>query len=223
MEGEIPVTTPTIDTIELLTLVSARLREAQALNIETAEDLAAASDLFNEIKRERDAHERARVAEKEPHLQAGRDVDARWKPVITTADSAADAIANKIRAFKRQAELRAQEEQRRLREQQEKERARLAKQAEKAEARGLPETADALMREAETIQPAIVPSAMPNRVQGIQTVDNWTFEIEDEAKLPREYLVADRVAIGRTVKALKGRTNIPGVRVWNEESIRRGR
>ena len=77
MEGEIPVTTPTIDTIELLTLVSARLREAQALNIETAEDLAAASDLFNEIKRERDAHERARVAEKEPHVLAVGQLECR--------------------------------------------------------------------------------------------------------------------------------------------------
>jgi len=211
------------DTNELLALATTRLKEATSLTIETAEDLDIASELFNATKNARDAHERARVAEKEPHLQAGREVDARWKPILTTFDSAADAIANKIRTFKRAAEQRAQEEQRRLREQQEKERQRLARAAEKAEAKGLPETADALIREAETMQPAIVQSAMPSRVAGIQTVEQWGFEVEDAAKLPRNYLLPDQQAIRRTVQALKGRTEIPGVRVFRTDQIKRSR
>ena len=116
MEGEIPVTTPTLDSNEILMAATMRLQEANALTIQTAEDLAAASELFNEIKRERDEHERSRVAEKEPYLQAGRDVDAKWKPILTTADSAASVITNKIRNFRDEANRRAQEEQRRLRE-----------------------------------------------------------------------------------------------------------
>lgn len=200
-----------------------RLQEANALVIATTEDLDTASELFNATKNARDAHERTRVTEKEPYLEGGRQVDARWKPILTTFDSAADAIANKIRSFKRAAEQRAQEEQRRLREQQERERQKLAKQAERAEAKGLTDTADALIREAETMQPAIVQSAMPNRVSGLGLAENWTFVIEDETKLPREYLIPDQQAIRRTVKAMKGRTNIPGVRAYNEDSIRRGR
>lgn len=217
------MTSPAVDTNEALLGATVRLREATELLITTAEDLDTASSLFNDTKRERDAHERARVAEKEPHLQAGRDVDARWKPVLTTLDSAADAIVGKIRRFRDEANRRAAEEQRRLREQQEKERLRLARQAEKAEARGLPETADALIREAETMQPAIVPSAAPARVAGIQTVEQWDFEIEDAAKLPRNYLVPDQQAIRRTVQAMKGRAEIPGVRVFRNDQIKRGR
>lgn len=200
-----------------------RLQEANALTVETAEDLEAASELFNTVKNERDAHERSRVTEKEPHLEAGRQVDARWKPILTTLDSAAAAITSKINVFKREAQRRAEEEQRRLREQQEKERQRLARQAEKAEARGLHDTADALIREAETMQPAIVAPAVPRHVPGLQSVESWDFVVEDPEKLPRNYLVPDMQAIRRTVKAMKGRTEISGVRVFREDQIRRGR
>lgn len=217
------MTDSTLDPNEVLLAATWRLDEANALAIATTEDLATASDLFNEARGVRDAYERTRVAEKEPYLEGGRQVDARWKPILSTLDAAADAIAKKIGAFKREAERRAQEEQARLRAEQEKERLRLEKQAERAEAKGLPDTAGALIRAAETMQPAIVQSAMPNRVGGLSLAENWTFEIEDESKLPREYMMPDVTAIRRTVKALKGKAAIPGVRAYKEDSIRRGR
>lgn len=223
MEASFCMTTPALDTNELLMAASARLQEARALAIQTAEDLEDASELFNLTKSTRDAYERERVAEKEPHLAAGRAVDARWKPVLTTLDDASNEIASKIRAFRREMERRAEEEQRRLREQQEKERQRLERLAEKAEAKGLTETADALIREAETMQPAIVQPAVPRHVPGLQTAERWTFVIEDESKLPLEYLIPDEQAIRRTVQAMKGRTAIPGVRVYREDQIKRGR
>lgn len=223
MEGEFPLTPTDIDTNELLVEATMRLQRATALTVSTAEDLDAASELFNELKSTRDSHERARVLEKEPHLEAGRQVDARWKPILTTLDSAAATITAKINTFKREAQRRADEEQRRLREQQERERQRLAKQAEKAEAKGLTHTADALMREAETIQPAIVAPAVPRHIPGIQQVEKWDFVIEDPGQLPRQYLIPDQTAIRRTVQALKGRTEIPGVRVYRDDQIRRGR
>lgn len=217
------MTSPTLDTNEILVFATTRLNEANRLVILTPEDLDAASDLFNAAKDERDAHERSRVAEKEPHLEAGRQVDAKWKPILATLDSAASIITGKIRAFRAEMERRAAEEQKRLREEQEKERLRLAKQAEKAEARGLHQTADALIREAETIQPAIVAPSVPRHVPGLQTAERWDFVIEDEAKLPRNYLVPDMQAIRKTVQAMKGRAEIPGVRVFRDDQIRRGR
>lgn len=212
-----------IDANEVLVTAQQRRTVAEALTIQTAEDLEAASELFNQTRSERDAHERTRVAEKEPYLEAGRQVDARWRPVLVALDSAAHTITNKINAFRAEARRRAEEEQKRLREQQEKERQRLLKQAERAEVRGLTQTADALVREAETIQPAIVQPAMPSRVAGIHTVERWDFAIEDESKIPRNYLEPNEQAIRRTVQALKGKTDIPGVRVFRDDSIRRGR
>lgn len=217
------MTPSTTDTNELLMLATRRLQEANALTIQSVEDMEAASELFNLAKAERDEYERSRAAEKAPHLDAGRAVDARWKPILTTLDSATAAISAKIAAYRREAQRRAEEEQRRLREQQERERQRLAKQAERAEARGLTDTADALIREAETMQPAIVQPSVPKHVPGIQTVERWDFVIEDEDQLPRSYLIPDTQAIRRTVQAMKGRTAIPGVRVFRDDQIRRGR
>ena len=51
------------------------------------------------------------------------------------------------------------------------------------------------------------------KVKGISTRKKWSFEIVDAAKIPREYLVPNEVAIGGVVRALKGATNIPGIRV----------
>jgi hypothetical protein len=215
--------TQATDTNEVLILAGRRLKEATELDIQTAEDLPTASQLFNEIRNERDRYERTRKDEKEPHLAAGRAVDERWKPILDTHDTASSIVNSKISIFRRQAEKRAAEEQARLRAQQEKERQRLAKQAERAEARGLPDTADALIREAETMQPAIVAPAIPARIPGLQEADNWQFEVESPAALPREYLLPDLQAIRKVVKAMKDRTNIPGVRVWNEPINKRGR
>lgn len=215
--------TQTRDTNEVLMLAGRRLKEATELDIQTAEDLPTASQLFNEIRNERDRYERERKDEKEPHLAAGRAVDERWKPILDTHDTASSIVNSKISIFRRQAEKRAAEEQARLRAQQEKERMRLAKQAERAEAKGLTETADALIHEAETMQPAIVAPSVPRHVPGLVEADNWTFEIVNAALIPREYLMLDMVAIRKTVKALKDRTAIPGIRAYNEPTNRRGR
>jgi hypothetical protein len=215
--------TQATDTNEVLILAGRRLKEATELDIQTAEDLPTASQLFNEIRNERDRYERTRKDEKEPHLAAGRAVDERWKPILDTHDTASSIVNSKISIFRRHAEQRAAEEQRRLREQQERERQRLAKAAAKAEEKGLVETADRLIHEAETMQPAIVAPAIPARIPGLVEQDNWTFKVEDAGKLPREYLTPDMGAIRQTVKALKDRTNIPGVRVWNEPINKRGR
>ena len=44
------------------------------------------------------------------------------------------------------------------------------------------------------------------------------FEVEDITLVPAEFLVVDMVALGKQVRA--GRRNIPGVRIWVEDSLR---
>ena len=48
---------------------------------------------------------------------------------------------------------------------------------------------------------------------GIKGREQWDFEIVDAALIPREYLVPDMAAIRGVVKAMKGKTNIPGIQV----------
>ena len=88
------------------------------------------------------------------------------------------------------------------------------------------EREEAKLRDAEAKREAAahVPTApviQPEQpqVKGISTRQVWQFEITDIRQLPPEYLKADEKAIGGVVRALKDRTNIPGVRVYAEETI----
>jgi hypothetical protein len=69
--------------------------------------------------------------------------------------------------------------------------------------------------------PVAVPEAPAAHVRAeaatLGTAKTWKFEVEDFAKLPDEYKIADQFKIGKVVRA---GVNIPGVRSWQEDSIR---
>lgn len=54
---------------------------------------------------------------------------------------------------------------------------------------------------------------------GVTFREEWHFEIEDAAVLPREYLQPNEAAIRGVVQALKGETKIAGVRVWMDTGV----
>lgn len=62
----------------------------------------------------------------------------------------------------------------------------------------------------------IVPAAkvpdMP-KTDGVSFVETWTYEILDELALPREYLMPDHAKLAKYTKAMKGMTNITGLKV----------
>lgn len=69
--------------------------------------------------------------------------------------------------------------------------------------------------------------AEPAKVSGISSRETWKFEVTDLAALVKAaaerpellgYLQADEKAIGSTVRGMKGRTNIPGVRAYSEQT-----
>lgn len=62
----------------------------------------------------------------------------------------------------------------------------------------------------------------PQKLDGISYMDVWRYEIVDEFKLPRAFLVPDEKAIARHVRENKGATQIPGVRVYCEKVVRAG-
>lgn len=59
----------------------------------------------------------------------------------------------------------------------------------------------------------------PPKVKGVSSVKRWKYEVEDEAKVPREFLAVDRGAIKRAVDG--GAREIAGVRIFQEETVRR--
>lgn len=74
----------------------------------------------------RDADKR-RATEKEPHLEAGKAVDARWMPIVKEAKAAADQLAKALSAFLTKKAKEEAEERRKFEEQQRKAEAEAAK------------------------------------------------------------------------------------------------
>ena len=96
---------------------------------------------------------------------------------------------------RREAERKAEEERQRQQEEED------AKAAEEN-------------RPAEFVAPAPPPKPM-KKVEGVAMVDHYDFEITDETKIPRKYLMPNEKEIRKTVKAMKAdaASAIPGIRV----------
>jgi len=122
------------------------------------------------------------------------------------------AAEERARAEAREAALRAQAEKANA-AQRAKIEARLKAEAEKAEAK------QAMFEErADAVQAPVI-QRTPPKVEGVSTRKVWKFRVVEEEKVPRQYLVVDEAAIRRAVQARKGDTRIPGVEVWEEESV----
>lgn len=157
-------------------------------------------------------------------------------------DRAMGAYEAEQRRIREEAERAAREAARKERERMEREaaaaaeKARQAREREEAKAReleaaGRAERAEAMRAQAEAREAQrqadidaqrAAAAAVPEqpvvhheapKAAGISTRTDYDFEIVDSALLPREYLVPDEVAIRRVVRALKDRTNIPGIRL----------
>lgn len=116
--------------------------------------------------------DKTREAEKRPHLEAGRNIDAKWQPLVKKAKEAADLIRSALGAHEtrkaREAE-RIRQEAERVRLAAEREAARLRAEAEaaarKAEEEGRPALAPVVVPEPE---PAPAPAPVPETATAIR-------------------------------------------------------
>ena len=104
---------------------------------------------------------------------------------------------------------------------------RRLQEAMAAEAAGDTAQAEELLTTPVEIAPVELPiimapvAAVP-KVEGAGAMaERWTFQITDPQAIPREYLTINEVAIGKVVQALKGQTNIAGVRAYTVLEPRR--
>ena len=56
------------------------------------------------------------------------------------------------------------------------------------------------------------------KAAGTHLTKYWTWEEEDLDKVPRKWWALDRLAINKEVREQKGKTNIPGIRVFQKSS-----
>lgn len=67
-------------------------------------------------------------------------------------------------------------------------------------------------------EPVAMTTIVP-KVENTSVRTFWKYEIVDEPKIPREYMIVDEQAIGAMVRAQKDRTSIPGVRVYSDTRV----
>lgn len=147
-------------------------------------------------------------------------------------------------AYKRIEDQKAQAEANRIRQERQREEEEKARQraeqlkledALEAESRGEVELAESIMEapalplQAAFVAPVHVTSSVPMSKDATH-IPKWVFvyvdergEPVDEPRLdliPREYIKVDDKSIGSVVRTLKGRTNIPGIRAYDEGNVR---
>lgn len=149
-------------------------------------EAALAAEAMSEMKQRLDTLEATRTSVTKPLLEAKRKVDAWFKPAATSLKMGLDLLRGRVGEF-----TAAQRQ----------EAARLLTEASKSS----PVEAAALVAESNRAQ-AAAPSVR----------EVWRFEVEDPSQLPPQFLVPDEKAIGAVVRSQKGKTKIPGVRVFVE-------
>ena len=127
--------------------------------------------------------------------------------------------AEEDRKRKEEEEARRLAEEEAAAKRQAEEDARLAA-AERLSKDGMQEQADEMLETPIVVEVEEVAAPAPSvKVQGASIRENWQFEIEDVTRIPRLYMTPDLVKIGKLVKALKGETNIDGVRVYDAGTV----
>lgn len=246
----IPATTPEIippipeDEEELKQAALALQEKAKGIIINSAEAYGLAETTALAIARMRDALERTM----RPKITALYTPYKAALAILNLYDNPLEIHQKNLKAgmsaYKRIEDAKAQAEANRIRQEQQRraeEDARLKSDelkladAVEAESRGETELAEAIMAapalqlSAAFVAPVHVASSVP-KSENSTHIPKWVFVFVDERGepvdeprldlIPREYIKVDDKAIGSVVRTLKNRTNIPGIRAYDEGNVR---
>jgi hypothetical protein len=190
----------------------------EAPEIGSDEQFGEADALLQEMKALAKEAEELRFSITRPIDDHKKDVMQFFKTTIT------DALGEAVTQFERALRIyqKEQEEARRIAQAEEAEKARkqqerLDRRADSAEEKGQHEKAANLREQADAVVPVATTSAP--KAKGVRASENWTFEIINEDAIPREHMIPNEKSIRGVVKAMKGKTNIPGIRVYDANSL----
>lgn len=198
---------------------SAKDRKGEFAKIESDEQRDKAQALrarFNELSREAD---KKREAEKKPHLEAGKAVDAKWQPLVKDAKAEADALAKAMSAYETEKLRKQREEQARI----DKERREAEEAARRAEEMGRPQAAPAPQPEPEPA-PATAPTPIKGNYGRAATVkvEKVVTGITDQAAL-YAFLKGHPELINKMLelaqRATKAGHEVPGVEIQEEAKV----
>lgn len=156
----------------------------------------------------------------DPLNESIKQVRDLFRPVEEQLNLAENTAKRAMATYSEEKEKAAREAAAKARDEARREAERLATEAAEAEAKGDIAQARAKLNEAEDAEVAGFAVQVPAapKVDGVSYRETWKFEVEDIRKLPADYLMVNEKAIGGVVRAMKGNTRIPGVRVWAERT-----
>jgi hypothetical protein len=180
-------------------------RQAEAFVITTDNDDLDAKTMLAQVRKGLKRAEDRRKEVKAPHLAMCNEIDAAFKTALAPWSAADKAIATKAGAYHK-AKIEAEQAALRERERAEREAAEAARRA-----------AGPMMVDGQPLPPAPPVELLPAPAPVVATTKTAAgdvgmarhrgFQIVDEAQIPREYLVVDRVKLG---KAYRDGLDVPG-------------
>lgn len=200
-------------------------REAEALVVDSPEAKATAVDFLARVARLRRDAEATRTGLVKPFNDHVAGVNRVFKDVLGPVEQADRVVRDKTVAWDRTERQRAAEAAARA------ERARLEseamlQEAERAEAAGKARVAEQLLEtavarentaKAVATQAVAPPRTVASGAGSATTRMVWTFAIDKEADIPREYLELNEARVRKAIIA--GEREIPGLRIFQTESL----
>ena len=113
--------------------------------------------------------------------------------------------------------IRQEEEARLYHEAKKAEEERLLQMAEQAEKAGDTEEAEAILKQ--PVNAPVISLQSKTKGKGVSYREVWKFRVKDVDLIPNTYKVVDKRKIGAVVRALKDKTNIPGIEVYCDNSV----
>lgn len=187
---------------------------AKVSDDETAAKALSLRNRLNELSGQAD---KIRVKQKEPHLEAGKAVDAKWQPLVKSAKAGADKVRDAIGAWET---VKLQAERKR---QQEIEQARIAAEKAAQEIEGETAVVDAPVSAA-SVEVAPTPIKATYGKSASVSVKVFVKDVTDYAALYA--YMANREEVQTLLRQLAqraldaGRTNIPGITTEEKAAVR---
>lgn len=187
--------------------------------VDSEEKEAAIDALMNDFRKAEKDADKERKAEKEPHLEAGRAVDAKWKPITDKANRGADACKDALTPYRVEIQRAKDEAARRAREE--------AESKEKAAQEALRQSDDleARYQAEQQIEAAKKLTAVANKIDrsasGLRTY--WTHRIMNRRELLLHVMdrypedLADMLNEFVRRKVASGTRSMPGVEITEDK------
>lgn len=168
--------------------------------------------------------ERVRKFLKEPSLEQGKRIDQQakesakpWEERVQVANSLLlDWHNSQEEIRKKEAEEARQAELKRLERVKEEELSKVMN-GESGDASGLAEVETNIERLENKVTKIVTNTKTPRATAYVKT--NWSFEVVDPEKVPREFLIVDTKKLGQYARSMKETANVPGVKFYAKKGI----